>query len=183
MDYVVLVRRRSEQMAKVIRNPIVQGISGGVGNLVFRQMPDGSTYVSAKQDFSRRKFSEGQKKHQSRFQLAAAYAREAAKTQPIYGELAAGTIKSAYNFALSDWFNPPVIHHIERRDGIIRVEATDNILVARVQVTILDEEGKTVEKGEAVKIDERWWEYAVNTDGKILAEAWDLAGNVAERTL
>ena len=62
---------------------------------------------------------------------------------------------SAYNFALSDWFNPPVIHAIERRDGRIRVEASDNVMVTRVQVTILDEEGKVVEKGKAVKADGR----------------------------
>lgn len=170
-------------MAKVSRNPVIQGISGAVGKLVFRQMPDGSTYVSAKPDFSHRKFSEGQKEHQSRFQRAVAYARDAAKSQPIYGELAAGTIKSAYNFALSDWFNPPVIHCVERRDGLIRVEASDNVMVTRVVVTILDVEGNVIEKGEAAKVDERWWEYAVSMDGKVAAEAWDLAGNVVERTL
>ena len=140
-------------MAKVRKNPIVRGISGGIGNLVFRQMPDGSTYVSAKPDFSHRKFSKGQKEHQSRFQQAVAYAREAAKTQPIYAKLAESTIMSAYNFALSDWFNPPVIHAIERKDGRIRVEASDNVMVTKVQVIILDEEGKVAEKGEAVKVD------------------------------
>ncbi len=46
-------------MAKVVRNPVVQGISGAVGNLVFRQMPDGSTYVSAKPDFSHRRIQRG----------------------------------------------------------------------------------------------------------------------------
>ena len=170
-------------MAKVVRNPVMQGISGAVGNLVFRQMPDGSTYVSAKPDFSHRKFSEGQKEHQSRFQQAVAYAREAAKSQPIYGELAAGTIKSAYNFALSDWFNPPVIHCVERRDGLIRVEASDNVMVTKVVVTILDVEGKAVEQGEAVKVDERWWEFAASMEGKVAAEAWDLAGNVVREVL
>ena len=165
-------------MAKVIRNPVMQGISGGVGNLVFRQMPDGSTYVSAKPNFSHRKFSEGQKEHQSRFQRAVAYARDAAKSQPIYGELAAGTIKSAYNFALSDWFNPPVIHCVERRDGLIRVEASDNVMVARVVITILDGDGNVIEKGKALKVDERWWEYAAGMEGNVAAEAWDLAGNV-----
>ena len=170
-------------MAKVVRNPVVQGISGGVGKLVFRQMPDGSTYVSAKPDFSRRKFSEGQKEHQSRFQRAAAYARDAAKSQPIYGELAAGTIKSAYNFALSDWFNPPVIHCVERKDGLIRVEASDNVMVARVVVTILDGDGNVIEKGEALKVDERWWEYAAGMEGIVAAEAWDLAGNVVREIL
>ena len=170
-------------MAKVIRNPVVQGISGAVGNLVFRQMPDGSTYVSAKPDFSHRKFSEGQKEHQSRFQRAVAYAREAAKSQPIYGELAAGTIKSAYNFALSDWFNPPVIHCVERKDGLIRVAASDNVMVTRVVVTILDGDGNVIEKGEAVKVDERWWEYAASVDGKVEAEVWDLAENVVREIL
>ena len=170
-------------MAKVVRNQVIQGISGGVGNLVFRQMPDGSTYVSAKPDFSHRKFSEGQKEHQSRFQRAVAYAREAAKSQPIYGELAAGTIKSAYNFVLSDWFNPPVIHCVERKDGLIRVEASDNVMVARVVVTILDKDGNVTEKGEALKVDERWWEYASSADGKVAAEAWDLAENVVREIL
>ncbi len=105
-------------MAKANKNAIVLGLSGSIGDLVFRQMPDGSTRVSRKPDFSRRVFSQGQKDHQSRFQQAAAYARQAAKTQPIYAELARGTAKSAYNVALSDWFNPPVIHRIERREGV-----------------------------------------------------------------
>ncbi len=170
-------------MAKVSRNPVIQGISGGVGNLVFRQMPDGSTYVSAKPDFSRRKFSEGQKQHQSRFQRAVAYARDAAKRQPIYAELAAGTIKSAYNFALSDWFNPPVIHCVERRNGLIRVEASDNVMVTKVVIMILDGDGNVIEKGEALKVNERWWEYAAGMEGNVAAEAWDLAGNMVRGIL
>ena len=165
-------------MAKVKNNVVVQGISGGIKELVFRQMPDGSTYVSGKPDFSRRKFSKGQKDHQSRFQQAVAYAREAAKAQPIYAELAAGTIKSAYNFALSDWFNPPVIHKIERVDGHIRVQASDNVMVTKVLVTVLDEVGKAVEKKEAVQMEKNWWEVELVAEGKVMAEAWDLAGNV-----
>jgi len=54
--------------------------------------------------------------------------------------LAAGTIKSPYNWALSDWFNPPVIHTIERKDKFIRVEASYNVMVAKVRITILDAE-------------------------------------------
>ena len=164
-------------MAKVKDNLMVRGISGSVGNLVFRQMPGGSTYVSSKPDFSKRKFSKGQKDHQSRFQMAAAYARAAAKTQPIYAQLAAGTVKSPYNWALSDWFNPPVIHKIERAEGHIRVQASDNVMVTRVQVTILDAEGKVVEKGEARKVESDWWEFVSGAEGKVMAEAWDLAGN------
>jgi hypothetical protein len=165
-------------MAKVENNIAVRGLSGKVGDLVFQNMPDGITYVRGLPDFSHRKFSKGQKAHQSRFQEAVAYAREAAKTKPIYAQLAAGTIKSAYNFALSDWFNPPVIHQIVRAGGVIRVEASDNVMVTRVQVTIMDEAGKVVEVGEAVpSVNSGWWEFVTSVQGKVLAEAWDLAGN------
>ena len=171
-------------MAKVENNPTIRGISGKIGNLVFRAMPDGSTYVSGVPNFDKRKFSQGQKDHQSRFKRAVAYARGAAKSQPIYAKLAEGTIMSAYNFALSDWFNPPVIHKIERLAGCIRVAASDNVMVVKVLVTVMDEEGKVVEKKEAVQMDlstrsgTNWWEVDLSMDGKILAEAWDLAGNV-----
>jgi hypothetical protein len=167
-------------MAKVRRNIAVQGISGTIGNVVYRQMPGGETWVSGKPDFSGRKFSQGQKSHQSRFQEAAAYAREAAKTHPIYAQLAAGTVKSPYNWALSDWFNPPVIHNIERVDKLIRVQASDNVMVAKVRVTILDAGGKALEQGQAVQAENSgWWEYVSSKEGQVVAEAWDLAGNGA----
>ena len=104
-------------MAKVANNVLARGLSGAIGNAVFRQMPDGSTWVSAIPDFSHRKFSKGQKKHQSRFKEAAAYARSAAKKYPIYAELTKGTTKNAYNVALSDWFNPPVISAPSAKPG------------------------------------------------------------------
>lgn len=164
-------------MAKAVRNVVIRGISGNIGELVFRQMPDGSTRISAKPDFSSRKFSKGQKNHQGRFREAAAYARQAARTQPIYVQLAKGTVKSPYNWALSDWFHPPVIHGIERKEGLVRVHATDNVLVAKIVVSILDEEGNVVEKGEGIKGEGDWWEVVCASEGKIIAEAWDLAGN------
>jgi len=165
-------------MAKVRRNPVVDGISGSIGDLVFRQMPDGSTYISKKHDFSRRKFSQGQKDHQSRFRQAVAYAREAAKSQPVYAELAAGTIMSPYNIALSDWFNPPVIHRVGRYGTAIRVWATDDVRVAGVQVLVLDDEGNIREKGEAVQARGDWWEYLPAAAGKVVVEVRDLAGNM-----
>ncbi|HSA99905.1 MAG TPA: hypothetical protein VLE49_04590 [Anaerolineales bacterium] len=171
-------------MAKAKRNMVVRGISGTVGkDLVFRQMRDGSTIVSGKPDFSHRVFSHGQLTHQSRFQQAAAYARAAAKTNPIYTELAQGTTKTAYNIALSDWFNPPVIHESKCQNGHILVNATDNVLVTRVLVTILDEEGEIREKGEGIRAEGDWWEYVSAREGRVRVEAWDLAGNVARREI
>ena len=172
-------------MAKVAKNVLVRGISGSIGDLVFRQMKDGSTWVSATPDFSHRKFSKGQQSHQSRFKEAASYARGAARVQPLYAQLAKGTTKNAYNIALSDWFNPPVIHRLERREGRILIDASDNVLVTKVRVTVWDEEGKTLEQGEAVQQGPKtaWWEYVTHAEGRVLAEAWDLAGNKTTLTL
>ena len=91
--------------------------------------------------------------------------------------MAAGTVKSPYNWALSDWFNPPVIHIIEQKDNVIRVEVSDNVMVAKVRITILDAEGKVLEQGQAVQAEGNWWEYVLSKEGQVVAEAWDLAGN------
>ena len=171
-------------MAKVKMNELMKALSGKIGELVFRQMPDGSVLASTAPNFSRRKFSTGQKKHQQRFREAAAYARSAAKTQPVYNELVKGTLKTAYNIALSDWFNPPVIHEVKQRDGRILIEASDNVMVTKVVVTVLDDQGTVLEKNEAIRAEGNWWEYRPQLAGKtITAAAWDLAGNVTKAVL
>lgn len=111
-------------MAKVRSNLFVQGLSGKLGDqVVFRTLRDGRTIVCVKPDFSQRKLSKDQKAHHQRFKAAAAYARSAARTQPLYAELAAGTLKNAYNVALGDWFHPPVIQQVERRGATIHIQA------------------------------------------------------------
>jgi hypothetical protein len=124
-----------------------------------------------------------QSAHHSRFRQASAYARSASKTTPLYAELAKGTAKNAYNIALSDWFKAPVIHRVWRLADRIRVEASDNVLVTRVVITISDEQGRVLEQGEAVRIDDVGWEYITSTPqgATVIAEAFDLAGNVARQ--
>jgi len=80
--------RKQAEMAKIKKkNTLLENLSGSVGDLVFRQMPDGSTRVSRKPDFSEREFSQAQTDHQGRFKLASAYASQA-KTWPVYVERA-----------------------------------------------------------------------------------------------
>ncbi len=168
-------------MAKVRDNILMRGLSGKLGNqVVFRILRDGRTIVCNKPDFSNRKLSKDQKEHHKRFKAAAAYARVAARTNPIYAQLAEGTMKNAYNVALGDWFHPPVIQHVERRGRTIQVQASDDVMVAGVQVMILDEQGKVMEKGDALRGKDDWWEYAPTAEGKVALEARDLAGNVAK---
>jgi hypothetical protein len=168
-------------MAKVLNNMFVRGLSGKLGDqFVIRTLRDGRTIVCNKPDFSNRKLSKDQQEHHRRFREAAAYARSASRTQPIYAGLAEGTMKNAYNVALGDWFNPPVIHRVARYGAAIRVWVTDDVMVTGVQVLVLDEEGKILEKGDATQGRGDWWEYVPAAAGKVVAEARDLAGNVVK---
>ena len=177
-------------MAEVKANPIVQGLSGGLGrDLMFRRLRDGRTILCVKPDFSRRVFSEGQLSHQERFKLAAAYAKWAAKAQPIYAELAAGTLKSAYNVALSDWFHAAEILAVDvggwtgEAGATLRLQARDDVRVAGVSVLI--RVGETVvEAGDAIQTDGLWWDYvtqaAVSGEISVGVRVVDLAGNGVE---
>src|SRR5512141_2966107 len=115
-------------MAKVRSNIVVRGLSGKIGDqIVFRRLRGGRTVACAMPDFSRRKLSAEQKSHHEKFKMGAAYARDAARSQPIYAELAAGTPKTAYNVALSDFFHAPEIHEARVEGGAVRVQASDNV--------------------------------------------------------
>jgi hypothetical protein len=166
-------------MAKAKLSEAIKGVSTRMGNLIYRQMPDGTTVVNKIPEIGHLQPIKGGKDHQQRLQEAARYARWAAKAQPIYAELAKQKNKTAYHLARTDWFNPPVIHEVRLKENIIRVQASDNIMVTKVIITIRDEQGKLLEAGEAIRQEGDWWEYIPHITGKtITAEAWDLPGNV-----
>jgi hypothetical protein len=180
-------------MPKVFYNGSIANFRGRIGNLIFRQLPDGTTVVSEappketgrRKKRAKEKRSVRQKAHNESVKDAAAYWHWKGKEYPIYAELAAAAImRTAYNFFISDWFHPPVIERVERLDGCIRVEATDNIRVAKVFVTVLDEENKLLEMGDAIRQEGDWWEFPSQVQGKtVKAEARDFAGNVTRLTV
>ena len=171
-------------MAKVVNNILVRGLSGQLGGqFVIRRLRDGRTIVCKSPDFSSRKLSEAQKLHHGRVKRAAAYAGVASRKIPVYAQLAEGTMLNAYNVAVRDWFHPPVIHRLGRYGGAIRIWATDDVQVAGVQVSILDENGAVLETGEAAQGRGDWWEYVPAAQGQIVAEARDLPGNKVKMEL
>ena len=171
-------------MAKVRKNQIVQGLSGKLGDqIVFRHLKDGRTIVCAVPDFSERVLSRDQKAHHAKFKDGTAYAKAASKTQPIYAQLAAGTMKTAYNVALADFFHPPVIHSLERTDASLRIHASDDVMVERVFVNVFDEKGKPLEKGNATQEGEDLWIYPLQYGGRVVVEVRDLAGNVVKEEM
>ena len=49
-------------------------------------------------------------------------------------------------------------------------------MVTKVLVTILDNQGQMLEQGEAVMVNDAWWDYETATEGNVIVEVWDLAG-------
>ena len=94
-------------------------------------------------------------------------------------------MKTAYNIAMGDWFHPPVIHSIKKRNGKIIIQASDDVCVASVVVMVLDEEEKVVEKGEGIRGKGDVWEYEVSSSKyqvsgsgyQVIVEVRDLPGN------
>ena len=165
-------------MAKAKKNLATQGASGKIGNIVYRQTKGGKTIMCKIPDFSNRQFSQDQLDHQDRMKLAAAYG-VANKKNLLYVKKAAGTDKNAYNLALKDWFTVPVLHGIRCFEGRLRVDVTDDTMVALVTITILDPEGNVLERGDAELVNGVTWEYQPVNKGRILVQAWDLPGNKA----
>jgi hypothetical protein len=180
-------------MPKVRYNGSVQGFNGKLGGLIFRTLPDGTTIVSTapaektgrQKKRARLKRSAAQNAHTSHFRKGVSYSKQAARILPVYQERADATPTwTAYNHAMYDWFHPPQIGCLAQEDGCILVEATDDVLVTRVQITILDDEGCVLEKGEAVRTEGDWWEFVSPAVGKtVIAEARDLPGNVTKLVL
>jgi hypothetical protein len=171
-------------MARVVNNIFVRGLSGQVGGqFVIRRLRDGRTIVCKSPDFSNRKLSESQKEHHGRVKEAAAYARAASVTNPLYTQLAEGTMLNAYNVAVRDWFHAPDIHRLGRYGAAIRIWASDDTRVAGVTVFVMDEDGMILEQGEAVQGRGDWWEYVPSMDGKVVVEARDLPGNQVRQEL
>ena len=169
-------------MARVKRNMIISGVSGSLGEDYYARITrDGRTIISRKPDFSNRQFSKEQLEQQSRLKQAAAYAKVASKTIPLYAQKASGKSQNAYNIALGDWFNPPVVDYIDWDQGHIRVRASDDVMVTKVTITLLNEVGKCLEQGNAELKLGVWWEYQTAHSGLIRVEAWDLAGNVTRQ--
>jgi hypothetical protein len=174
-------------MTRVIYNGSIKGFSGKIGNLIFRQLPNGNMVVTQappkktgrQKRHDKLKRSPAQQAHNKRFAKASAYAKQAAKVHPIYAErVATMPMTTAYNLALKDWFHPPEIQRVERRKGRILVKATDNVMVARVQVSVLDEKGRVLETGEASRGERDWWRFSPQAQGtSVVAEAWDLPGH------
>ena len=180
-------------MATALNNSILQGLRGLLGRqLVLRRDKIGRTIVCAQPRVDpRHKLTDLQKAHHRAFREAARYAL-AAKDEPAYVRKAAGTPSNSYNVAIADWFHPPEILDVDlgtwtgQPGQVIRIKASDDVLVKEVTVSITDSYGALLEHGSDVQVGDLNWHYTTTTTAsgplKLLVAAQDLPGHVTQLT-
>ena len=94
-------------MAKVKLQPWVVGLSGKMGDIVFKQTRNGEVTLSSCPDMSNVEWSPAQQAHRERFKQASAYARAALAdpaVRAMYEKKAKKAGKTPRNMAISDYF-------------------------------------------------------------------------------
>jgi len=176
-------------MARISHNIVIDGLLGSLGKqLILKHDRAGRTIISLKPQFDpNRVFTPAQKAQQNAFREAVAYAGSA-QTNPLYIKKAAGTLRTPYNIAVSDWFHAPEILDIiiDAYTGApgqpIRVKAIDDVKVTSVTILITDETGALIEQGPATQLDRLTWKYTTTVAAPCLqptiqAAVQDLPGH------
>jgi hypothetical protein len=184
-------------MAQSKKNIATEGLSGQVGNFVFRRRKsDDKIFVARKPVRNEEEPSEAQKAAQRRFQRGILYGKSAIadpEKKATYAAKATGG-RSAFNVAVADYFNAPQIELIDpgRYSGAvgstITVTVTDDFTVSSVHVKIENMDGTLVEEGEAVlESSGIEWVYTATvaneslSGDKITVTAYDMPGNTDQQ--
>lgn len=96
-------------MAKLKLNPVIEEITGRLGNLIFRRTHSGNVSLSKSPNMSHVQWSPAQEAHRQRFKEAVEYARSAMadpEIRQIYEQMAAEKKKNKrpFDMAVSDYF-------------------------------------------------------------------------------
>ena len=180
-------------MAESKKNIATEGLSGRVGNFIFRRRKsDDKIFVARRPVASEGEPTEAQVNIRRKFQRGIIYGKSAMAnpvTKALYAAKATGG-RSAFNVAVADYFNAPQIEQInmDKYSGAvgstITITVTDDFVVSSVHVKVENMDGTLVEEGEAVQgitgID---WVYTATVENenlsgdKITVTAYDMPGN------
>ena len=164
---------------KVKLNPAFEGMSGTLGDIVFRELR-GETIMSRKPAVIGEPTA-GQLAHRERFKLAAAYGKSVMADPTIralYEEAAKRKKVPVFSLTVADYFNAPTINNVDvmgyygNIGDIINIHASDDFSVEKVYVTIKTTQGQPVEMGEAVQAADGsdLWTYTATAQGQPLAK-------------
>lgn len=182
-------------MGLIKNNILLRGVRGMLGEtIVIRKT--GSQLQMANRPDRQAKATPKQQAIQDKFRTAAKYAKQQMSDNAAKALYATGITeskKSARIVAVSDYLNPPKVHFIGTSGymgdagNTIVVNATDDFMVTRLEVTIKASDGTILETGLAVKdadinkVDS--WFYVTKENNPslpgttILAVAYDRPGN------
>ena len=146
-------------MGKVKLNPILEQLSGQVGDLVFKRYGD-ETIISRKPDLSGVEATPAQMAVRERFREAALYGKLVMadpETKALYTEAAKAKGKPVFSLTIADFFNAPSVSEVDLSaysgaigDAII-IMANDDFSVLSVDVALNDGDSNLLESGAAVE--------------------------------
>lgn len=185
-------------MTRLKVNPIIEQMSGKMGDLVFKRYGD-DVIIARAPDMSQRQFTPGQLAAQERFRKAAQYGKLALaqpETRARYEAAADESGSPLFALAVADYFKAPVVDELNvsgytgQAGETIVVLAHDDFEVAGVTVSIHRADGQAVESGAAVQNppDSGRWVYTTRemaagiSGATITATASDWPGNVGVKT-
>lgn len=185
-------------MAKADNNVLLTQLSGSIGKQLTIKQRGGKTIVSKAQQPREKAATEKQQEAQEKFSHASAYAKGVLadpdmaamyKTMALPGQ-------NAYNVALKDAYNAPVIESLETGSYLgkpgdpILVRAIDDFRVFQVIVSVYSAEDVLLEKGNALMgRNGKDWVYTATGENndlrgcKVIVTAEDLPGNKTMREI
>jgi hypothetical protein len=152
-------------MAKAQFHPLLKGVNGASGDLVFRQVY-GNTFIVRRPDTEKpREASALQQAQRARFNAARVYALKVLQDplrRRVYQALAKTLNRRFDKVVEGDFLTPPVVEEIDvsqyqgQPGGLIQVLATDDIEVVAVTVAVRTPGGTVLEQGPAEKSHGIW---------------------------
>lgn len=157
-------------MASVTLNPVLESLSGKIGDLVFRR--HGEDVVVARAPAGERAWTPDQLAHQERFRLATVYGRAALAdpvTKALYENKSAATGTPVFALAIADFFHAPSVDDIDlsaytgKAGEKITIRAHDDFQLVGVGVAIRKPDGTALEQGPAMAGNDSVWAYTTTT--------------------
>ena len=183
-----------KQMAKVKLNPVMEQVSGKIGDIVFKRYEDG-VIMTRTPNRDGLVPTVGQTDHRERFRQAAAYGKAAfadPARKALYETAGKARRKPAFALTVSDFLNPPAVDAIDlsgytgQIGETVTVRASDDFAVVGVTVALRDAGGAIIEQGGA-RFELGLWRYVTTValpNGRaasIEATATDGPGNKTSR--
>jgi len=144
---------------KVKLNPMFEGASGQLGELVFRSVR-GKTFAGRKAVVTAA-LTVDQEAHRERFKQAVAFGKSVmadSSLRTLYTEIAKNKDIPVFAATVSDFFSEPVVNDIDLADytgqvgNVIKIRAMDDYGVESVHVIIANlQNGIAIENGPAVE--------------------------------